>query len=79
MFLFNNCYSIQVFTSKPAQPTTFDHINTKYIWGPHSKPYGDPTLITYRDLQKLYTLNKYNFPIFIYYTETMKKLVTHIN
>ena len=32
----------------------------KYVWGPHGKPYGDPTLITYRDLQKVYTLNKYN-------------------
>ena len=62
-----------------TQPTTFDHINIKYIWGPHGKPFGDPTLIIYRDLQKVYTLNKYNFPILIYFKETMKKLVTHIN
>ena len=34
----------------------------KYIWGPHGKPYGDPTLITHRDLQKVYTLDKYTFP-----------------
>ena len=34
------------------------------------KPYGDPTLITHRDLQKVYILNKYHFPIFIYYKET---------
>ena len=43
------------------------------------KPYGDPTLITHRDLQKVYTPNKYNFPVFIYYEETIQKLVTHIN
>ena len=47
--------------------------------GSPCKPYGDPTLITHRDLQKLYTLNKYHFSIFIYYKETMKILVTHIN
>ena len=23
------------------QPTTCDHINIKYVWGPHCKPYGD--------------------------------------
>ena len=50
-----------------TQPTTSDHINIKYILGPNAKPYGDPTLITYRDLQKVYTVNKYNFPIFICY------------
>ena len=43
------------------------------------EPYGEPTLITHTDLQKLYTLNKYHFPIFIYYKETGKKLLTHIN
>ena len=65
---------------KLSKPTTyFDHINIKYIWGPHDKPYGNPTLITYRDLQKVYTVNKYNFPIFIYYKETMGKFVTHIS
>ena len=53
--------------------------NTKYIWGPHGKPYGDRTLITYIELQKVYTLNKYNFPIFIYYKETIKKIVKYIN
>ena len=37
-----------------AQPTTCDHI--KYILGPDGKPHGDPTLITYRDLQKVYIL-----------------------
>ena len=41
--------------------------------------YGDPTLIAHRDLQKMYTLNKYQFFIFIYYTETMNIFVTHIN
>ena len=44
--------------------------------GPHGKPNGDPSAITYKDLQKVYTLNKYNFPILIYCKETMKKLVT---
>ena len=43
------------------------------------KPYGDPTLITHRDLEKVYTLNKYYFSLCIYYKETMKILVTHIN
>ena len=68
-----------------AQPTTSDHMNIKYIWGPHvnhmgtGKPYEDPTLIIHRDLQKVNTLNKYHFPIFIYYEETIKKLVTHLN
>ena len=60
---------------------------TNHIWsykykiymGIPCKPYGDTTLITHRDLQKVYTLNKYCFPIFIYYKETLKKLVTHIN
>ena len=47
--------------------------------GTACKPYGDPTLITHRDLQKVYTLNKYHFPIFINYNETIKKLVTYIN
>ena len=47
--------------------------------GSPCKPYGDPTLITHRDLQKVNTLNKYHFPIFIYYKETVKKNVTHIN
>ena len=32
-----------------------------------------------RDLQQVYTLNKYNFSIFIYYKEAMKMLVTHID
>ena len=40
---------------------------------------GDPSLITHRDLQKVYTLNKYHFSICIYYKETMKILVTHVN
>ena len=40
---------------------------------------GDPTLITHRDLQKVYILNKYHFSTCIYYKETMKILVTHIN
>ena len=47
--------------------------------GTKCKQYGDPTLITHRDLQKVHTLNKYHFPIFIYYKETIKKFVTHIN
>ena len=51
----------------------------KYKWGPYDKPYGDPTLKTHRDLKKVYTLNENNFSIFIYYNETMKMLVTHIN
>ena len=62
-----------------TQPTTSDNINIKYIWDPHGKPYGDPTLITYGNLQTVCTLNEYNFPIFIYYKETIKKLVTYIN
>ena len=33
---------------KGSQPTTCDHINKKYIWGPHVTPYEDPTLITNR-------------------------------
>ena len=44
-----------------TQPTTSDHINMKYIWSHHGKPYGGDTLITYGDMQKVYTLNKYNF------------------
>ena len=36
-------------------------------------------LITHRDLQKVYTLNQYNFTIFIYYKEIIKKLLTNIN
>ena len=47
--------------------------------GTTCKPYGDSTLIAHRDLQKVYTLNKYNFPIFIYYKGTIRKVVTHIN
>ena len=47
--------------------------------GSPGKPYGDPMLITYRDLKKVYTLNKYNFSIFIYYEETNKILETNIN
>ena len=39
----------------------------------------NPTLITHRDLQKVYTLNKYDFSMFIYYKEIVKILVTHIN
>ena len=43
---------------------------TNHIWsykykiymGTPCKPYGDPTLKTHKDLQKVYTLNKYNFP-----------------
>ena len=78
----------QNYRSNPltTQPSTFDHINIKYIWGPHlnhmgtpCKSYGDHTLITHTDLQKVYTLNKYRFPIFIYYKETIKKLATNIN
>ena len=46
-------------------------------WGPHGKPYGDPTFIKYRDLNKVYTLNKYILDIFIHYKETIKKFVTH--
>ena len=53
-------------------PPTFDQINIKYIFGHHGKPFGDPTLTAYRDLPKVYTLNKYRFPIFIYYKETIK-------
>ena len=34
-----------------SQPTTCYRINIKYVWGPHGKPYGDPTLITYGDMQ----------------------------
>ena len=67
-----NC-NLQLF-----QPTTFHHTNIKHIWGPHGKPYMDPTLITYWDLQKLNTLNKYNFPMFIYYKETVKKLLNRL-
>ena len=26
------------------KPTTSVHINMKYMWGPHGKPYVDPTL-----------------------------------
>ena len=48
------------------------------MWGPHGEPYGDPTLITHIDLQKVNTLNKYYISIFIYYKETMKISVTHI-
>ena len=62
-----------------TKPTTFDHINIKCIWGPHGKPFKDPTLMTYRDLQKVYILNKYNFFSFIYYKETMKIFIIHIN
>ena len=62
-----------------SQPTTYDHINIKYISGPRGKPYGDHTLKTYRDLKKFHKLNKYNFSIFICYLEAMKILVTHIN
>ena len=47
--------------------------------GTPCKPYGDTTLKTHRDLQKVYTLNKYNFPIFFYYKETIQKLEAHIN
>ena len=71
--------SIYIFHLTCTQPTTSDHINMKYIWGPRGKPYGDHTLITHRDLQKVYTLNKYNFFIFIYYKKTTKILNTHIN
>ena len=56
--------SVYVYT----QPTTSDHINMKHIWGPHGKPYGDPTLITHRELKKVYTLNKYNFRIFFLFS-----------
>ena len=42
--------------------------------GTPGKPYGDTTLLTQRDLQKVYTLNKYYFPILIYYKETLKKM-----
>ena len=66
-------------TTQISQPITFDNINIKYTWGPQGKPSGDPTLITYKVFQKVYILNKYNFHRFIYYKETMKKLVTHIN
>ena len=62
-----------------AQPTTCDHMNIKYRCRSPCKPYGDPSLITHRDLQKVYTLNRYDFPIFIYYKETMKILVAHID
>ena len=62
-----------------TQPTTSDHINIKYIWGPRGKPNGDHTLITYRELKKLHKLNIYNFSMFICYLETMKILVTHIH
>ena len=79
-------WGIRIFLRITSQPTTCDHINIKYIWGPHvnhmgspCKPYGDPSLITHRDLQKVYTLNRYHFPIFNYYKETMKILVAHID
>ena len=66
---------------------TMDYIPTNHIWsykyqiymGSPCKPYGDPTLITHRDLQNVYTLNKYHFSLCIYYKETIKILVTHIN
>ena len=74
-----NSYIVFVSLLMCPQPATLDHKNIKHIWGPHGKPYGDPMLITYRDLLKVYTLNKYYFLIFIYYRQTMKKLVTHIN
>ena len=67
------------FTAITSQPTTFDHINIKYIWGPHGTRYGDPTSIMYNDLQEVYSLNIYNFSILIYYKETIKILVTHAN
>ena len=47
----------------------------KIYMGSPCKPYGDPSLRTHIDLQTVYTLNRYNFPIFIYYKETMKTLV----
>ena len=40
---------------------------------------GIHTLITHKDLQKVFTLNKYHFTIFIYHKETIKRMVTHIN
>ena len=51
----------------------------KIYMGTPCKLYGDLTFITQRHLQKVDTLNKYHFPIFIYYKETIKKLATHIN
>ena len=79
LFTISSQSTVHMLSRKDTQPTRFVHINIKYIWGPHGKPYGDPTLITYRDLQKVNTLNKYHFSIFFYYKETMKKLVSHIN
>ena len=62
-----------------TDPTTSDHINIKYIWGPHGKPYGDPTLITHRDLKRVYTLNKFNI-IFRYLLLRNHDIIgTHIN
>ena len=43
---------------KRSQPTTFDHIDIKFIWGPHVD-------------NKVYTLNKYHFQMLIYYKETI--------
>ena len=60
------------FMRKQAQPTTFDHINIKYIWGPIVNHMGTTC-------KQVYTLNKYHFLIFIYYKETIRKVVTHIN
>ena len=37
--------------TQESQPTIFENINIKYIWGPHGKSYVEST---YRDLQKVY-------------------------
>ena len=57
VFLFPSSTTPALLIWNKSQPTTSDHINMKYIRGPHGKPYGDPTLVTHRDLQKVYTLN----------------------
>ena len=38
--------------STASQPTTFDYINMKYIWGPHGKPYVDPTFLNNTEICK---------------------------
>ena len=39
-----------------TQPTIFDHINIKHKFASHGKPYGNPMLLTDKDLQKVYTV-----------------------
>ena len=58
-----------------SQLTTCDQINIKYIWGPRVNHMGPLVNNTLRFAKKVYSLNRYHFPIFIYYKETMKILV----